>query len=76
MWSLREKNLCAISIRMTFVPNRHTLFLCGDTDHMADAGDRLPLEAGGGGQQGPGGREQNALPSAPVHLRQQVAVEH
>ena len=43
---------------------------------MADAGDRLPLEAGGGGQQGPGGREQNALPSAPVHLRQQVAVEH
>ena len=53
-----------------------TLPLVGEADHVTDAGDGFPLEAGGGGQQGTGGSEENAVPAAPAHLRQQVSVQH
>ena len=43
---------------------------------MTDAGDGFPLEAGGRGQQGTGGSEENAVPAAPAHLRQQVSAQH
>ena len=43
---------------------------------MADAGNGLPLEAGGGGQQRPGGGEEDALPFSRPHPGEQIAVEH
>ena len=70
------KNLCAISIRQTDVLLGHTLFFGGEADHVADAGDGLPLEAGGGGQQRPGGGEDDALPPPGPQAGEQVAVEH
>ena len=42
---------------------------------MADAGDGLPLKAGSGGEQGPGGGEEDPLPSPLPQPRQDVAVE-
>ena len=73
---VQEKNLCAISIRLTFVFGRRTLLFGGDTDCVADAGDRLPLKAGGGGQQRPGGGEDDALPPPGPQAGEEVAVEH
>ena len=70
------KNLCAISIRQTDVLLGHTLFFGGEADHVADAGDGLPLKAGGGGQQRSGGGEDDALPTPGPQAGEQVAVEH
>ena len=73
---VQEKNLCAISIRQTVVSLGRTLFFAGDADHMADAGDGLPLKAGGGRQQRPGGGEDDALPPPGPQAGEEVAVEH
>ena len=43
---------------------------------MADGGDGLPLARRGGGEQRPGGGEENGLPLALPHLAQEIAVEH
>jgi len=42
---------------------------------VADAGDGFPLEAGGGGQQRPGGGEYHPLPFAAPHPGEEIAVE-
>jgi len=43
---------------------------------VADGGDGLPLARRGGGEQRPGGGEENGLPLALPHLAQEIAVEH
>ena len=43
---------------------------------MADAGDGLPLKAGGGGEQCPGGGEEHLPPLPLPEPRQDIAVQH
>lgn len=43
---------------------------------MADAGDGLSLTGGDGGEQRPGGGEEEPLPPARPHPGEQIAVEH
>ena len=51
-------------------------FFCADADCMADAGDRLPLETGGRGEQCPGGSKEDLLPFSGLQTRQQPGVQN
>lgn len=48
----------------------------GQGHGVADAGDGLPLKAGGGREQRPGGGEEHLPPSPLPESRQDIAVQH
>ena len=67
---------------MHFPYGKHLYFfgeqsdLGGETDGVADAGNGLPLEGGGGGEQGPRGREEHPPPFPRPQARQHIPVQH